>query len=59
MKIAAFTERDGNPETLKAIVAREMELPSIIDCSWLETTRIKPNQIGVRLAEAKAVGYAN
>ena len=49
----------SNPETVKAIVAREMELPSTIDWSRLETTRVEPEQIGVRLAEAKAVGYAN
>jgi hypothetical protein len=46
-----------NPETVKEIVAREMELPSTIDWSRLETARIDPVQIGVRLAEAKAVGY--
>ena len=47
-----------NPETIKQIVARQMELPSVIDWSRLEASSIQPEQIRVQLAEAKAVGFA-
>jgi hypothetical protein len=47
-----------NPETVKEIVAREMELPCIVDWSRLEKSKVEPAQIRIRLTEAMAVGYA-
>jgi hypothetical protein len=52
-------EQLRNPATVKEIVSREMGLPGVVDWSRLETSRIEPDQIRVRLAEAKAVGFAN
>ena len=47
-----------NPVAVKEIVSKEMELPSIVDWSKLETAKLDPVQIRARLADAKAVGFS-
>jgi hypothetical protein len=47
-----------NPDAIKEIVVGRMGLPSTIDWSRLEASKIDQDQVRVRLAEAKAVGYA-
>lgn len=47
-----------DPEKVHEIVAREMELPGTVNWNSLESAKVAKDQIRVRLAEAKAVGYA-
>jgi hypothetical protein len=51
-------EQLKNPEVVKSIVAKEMELPTTVDWGKLETSQIKSEQLGDRLTTASATGYA-